>query len=149
MVIVFPSGEADSDGFRKVTRVHYRPEMLAEGKKARGIELPDEKVEEPEVGEYESARLYVSDDGEVDWRIEKRPGVEPFMDALDVELGRKTVRALLREYPDVERALSMGRYARGWVGLGDAREDGAVDAETLDTIERLAEEYGIPKPDDG
>ena len=142
MPIVFT--EPDSN---RIVLIHNMPEQLSEERRAEGVEIA-EMPAKPDLKSNQRAKPHLVD-GQVEWVIESDPDPEGFMDALDVELGRKTVRAILKEYPDVERALSMGRYARAWAGLGDAREDGAVDAETLDTIERLAEECGIPKPDDG
>ena len=142
MPIVFT--EPDSN---RITLIHNMPEQLSEQRRAEGVEIA-EMPERPTLKDNQRAKPYLVN-GAVEWEVESDPDPEGFMDALDVELGRKTVRALLKEYPDVERALSMGRYARAWAGLDDAREDGAIDAETLETIERLAEEYGIPKPDDG
>ena len=142
MPIVFT--EPDSN---RITLIHNMPEQLSEQRRAEGVEIAEIPAK-PDLKANQRAKPHLVN-GEVEWVIESDPDPEGLMDALDVELGRKTVRALLREYPDVERALARGRFARAWAGLDDAREDGAVDAETLDTIERLAGEHGIPRPEDG
>ena len=145
MPIVFT--ETTEDGRERIRLTHYKPERLSEERRAQGVEVDAEALRKPETASNERAKAYLTEAGDVEWRIEKRPDPEGLMAAIDRELGRKVARKILREYPDVERALERGYIARAWAGLDDAREDGAIDAETLDTIERLAEEYGIPKPE--
>ena len=74
--------------------------------------------------------------------------IEGMLDAIDVEMGREFTRTMLKEFPDVERALSRGRINRAWAGLHDAVEAEAITQEQFDQLVTLAEEYGIPRPEE-
>ena len=75
--------------------------------------------------------------------------IDGFLDAVDVEMGREFTRRMLKEFPDVERALSRGRIARAWAGLQDAYDGGHLTDGEWQTLVGLAAEHGISKPDDG
>ncbi len=79
--------------------------------------------------------------------LQNVPDIEGMLDAIDVQMGREFTRTMLKEFPDVERALSRGRINRAWVGLQDAVESEAITQEQFDQLITLAEEYAIPLPE--
>ena len=79
--------------------------------------------------------------------LRRGPDVEGFIDHLDTTLGRTETRRLLRDYPDIERALSRNRIQRAWAGVQDALDAGDLGDDDMETLVALAEEHDIPTPD--
>ena len=77
------------------------------------------------------------------------PDIDGFLDHVDVQMGPAFTRRMLKDFPDVERALSRGRIARAWAGLQDAYDAGHLTDGEWQTLVGLAEEHDISKPDDG
>jgi len=75
------------------------------------------------------------------------PDIEGLLDQVDVQMGPAFTRRMLKDFPDVERALSRGRINRAWAGLQDAYDTGDVTAEEWATLVGLAAEYGIDAPE--
>ena len=72
------------------------------------------------------------------------PDIEGLLDAVDVQMGPAFTRRVLKEFPDVERALSRGRFNRAWAGLQEAYDEGFITSDEWQTLTALASEYGVP-----
>lgn len=146
-----PRNGAAVDG-RKVSGYRRRVERDAGFRESEGwLPLVDER---PEVGDgqravrsgwEESGGQLVAVYDVVD--VEAEPDVEGLLDAVDVQMGRQFVRRMLREFPDVERALSRGRVSRAWLGLAEARDAGEVSEDEFEQLASLAAEHGIDPPE--
>ena len=82
-----------------------------------------------------------------DVEVTVEPDVEGLLDAVDVQMGPAFTRRMLKDFPDVERALSRGRINRAWAGLRDAYDAGDITAEEWATLVGLAAEHGIDAPE--
>ena len=76
--------------------------------------------------------------------LQNVPDIEGMLDAIDVQMGKEFTRMMLKEFPDVERALSRGRFNRAWAGLQEAYDEGFVTSDEWQTLTALASEYGVP-----